>query len=261
MSKKMLTKILTAFGMIAVFLPCAIYGGWPLRIILGAIAVMTAHETASLTDGQQHLPMTALNSVFLLILLFTPKAYFIAIISIFLLILFGIELTDEKTTTDFVAYTFLIMCMMGIGLTCLRDLYDAGNGFLKFLYVALACFGCDTGAYFVGVFFGKHKLIPRVSPNKTWEGAFGGYVTGLVLSLVFGLMTLKMLPSSLIFAGSFLMPLTAQLGDLSFSSIKRRFGIKDFGNLFPGHGGALDRIDSIIFCLITFSGLLILWGF
>ena len=128
------------------------------------------------------------------------------------------------------------------------------------LYVCLACFMCDTGAYFFGVSLGKHKMIPEVSPNKTWEGSIGGYVTGLVVSLVYGLLVLKQLPSMLIIAGSVVLPLVAQVGDLSFSSIKRRFEIKDFSNLIPGHGGILDRIDSLVFCLMVFNSLMILFG-
>ena len=130
---------------------------------------------------------------------------------------------------------------------------------MMMLYVALATYMCDTGAYFFGVFFGKHKLIPRVSPNKTWEGSIGGYAVGAVISFVFGFFLIKDLPVSLLAVGSLTLPILAQLGDLSFSSVKRHFGIKDFGSLFPGHGGVLDRIDSLIFCLMWFNALLILW--
>ena len=107
---------------------------------------------------------------------------------------------------------------------------------------------------------GKHKMIPHVSPNKTWEGAIGGYLIAAAISTVFGLYVLTTLPSSLVITASLVLPFVAQVGDLSFSSIKRHFQIKDFGNLFPGHGGVLDRVDSIIFCLVVFNGLMILWG-
>jgi phosphatidate cytidylyltransferase len=103
-------------------------------------------------------------------------------------------------------------------------------------------------------------MIPRVSPNKTWEGSIGGWCTGAVMSFVFGMFFCTHLPVALRIAGSLILPAVAQIGDLSFSSIKRRFGIKDLGNLFPGHGGMLDRVDSIIFCLMVFNGLMILWG-
>jgi phosphatidate cytidylyltransferase len=78
-------------------------------------------------------------------------------------------------------------------------------------------------------------------------------------ALIYGLIALKNVPVSFVICGSIVLPLVAQIGDLSFSSIKRRFGIKDFGNFLPGHGGVLDRIDSIVFCLMCFNAMLILW--
>ncbi len=267
MSKKMLIKTLTALAMIAVVVPCIIAGSIPLKILLLAIAALAAHETASLGTQKAHPAMTVLNFVFLAAMMFASRQYYESIIAIYLVILFTIELAFESINTDYVAYTFLLMYLTSIAISCVVYLYTAypQSAMWYLLYIAFACFGCDTGAYFIGVFFGKHKMIPRISPNKTWEGSIGGYVTGLVLSLLFALLISRLqpdyhLPFGLTAAGSLLMPLTAQIGDLSFSSVKRRFGIKDFGNLFPGHGGVLDRVDSIIFCLITFSGLMILWG-
>jgi phosphatidate cytidylyltransferase len=104
-------------------------------------------------------------------------------------------------------------------------------------------------AYFTGVKYGKHKMIPRISPNKTWEGAFGGYVSGFAVSLVFGLIFLK-IPYYLTIFLSLTIPIVSQLGDLAFSSIKRHFDKKDFGSVFPGHGGVLDRLDSLLFTII-----------
>ena len=135
--------------------------------------------------------------------------------------------------------------------------------FIPPLYIAIACYGTDAFAYFTGVKFGKHKMIPRISPNKTWEGAIGGYVAGLVLSLIFGLSLLNFeaLPSHLIIFLSITLPIIAQLGDLSFSAIKRHYKLKDFGTIFPGHGGVLDRIDSLLFCIIyTYAVLIIYLG-
>ena len=116
----------------------------------------------------------------------------------------------------------------------------------------IAAFGCDTGAYFAGVTLGKHKLIPALSPKKTIEGSVGGILTATVLALLYGLWVQKsfvlegvnvlLLCGLTGFFGSFL----AQIGDLAASAMKRMTGIKDFGNLIPGHGGVLDRFDSVI---------------
>ena len=118
--------------------------------------------------------------------------------------------------------------------------------------VFIAAFGCDTGAYFVGITLGKHKLIPSLSPKKTIEGSIGGIVTATILALLYGLwmrhvlsiedINLLLLCGLTGFLGSFL----AQVGDLAASAMKRLTGLKDFGKLIPGHGGVLDRFDSVL---------------
>ena len=242
MNKKMLVKTLVALAMIAVVVPIVIIGGIPLQILLGVIAAMAAYETARLFDKNPYV-MAALGFGAIAGLYYVPASHLAAVIALWLVILFAIEM------------------LTGLAIRCVQQLYnDPSTAVYVLLYIACACFGCDTGAYFFGVFFGKHKMIPRVSPNKTWEGAVGGYATGAVMSFVWGLFFCAHLPVTLRLAGSLILPAVAQLGDLAFSSIKRRFGVKDLGNVFPGHGGILDRVDSIIFCLMVFNGLMILWG-
>lgn len=126
------------------------------------------------------------------------------------------------------------------------------HGKLLIWLVFITAFGCDTGAYFTGYFLGKHKLCPALSPKKTIEGSVGGVITATVLSVFYGLWINRYYPMGEVnvlllcgltgFFGSFL----AQIGDLAASSIKRQTGIKDYGNLMPGHGGVLDRFDSVI---------------
>lgn len=111
----------------------------------------------------------------------------------------------------------------------------------------------DSGAYFAGVFLGKHKLCPAISPKKTIEGAVGGLISGALGSLLIGLVflliykdvTINFLPLVII---GLINPIVSIIGDLAFSVIKRSCGIKDYGSIMPGHGGMLDRFDSIIFC-------------
>lgn len=103
------------------------------------------------------------------------------------------------------------------------------------------------------MFFGKHKLAPQLSPKKTVEGAIGGAVAAPVCAMLYGLIfqffVPGIIPSYPVLAlYGFLGSIISQLGDLSFSFIKREFGIKDYSNLLPGHGGILDRFDSVIFC-------------
>ena len=113
-------------------------------------------------------------------------------------------------------------------------------------------FVSDAFALFAGMAFGKHKLAPELSPQKTVEGAVGGFLGAVVCTVLYGAILqfgfdLKVNYLLLALYGA-LGSVVSQLGDLSFSYIKREYGIKDFGNIFPGHGGVLDRFDSVIFC-------------
>ena len=142
-----------------------------------------------------------------------------------------------------------------------------------FIYVVAGTFGNDMMAYFVGVFFGKHKMSPRVSPNKSWEGFFGGWILGGALAFGFAclvegcghpiLHTVRIFGENSMWWAivllSFSLPFVGVLGDFSFSLIKRYFGIKDYGRLLAAHGGVLDRVDSLIFCCILSSLLIVIF--
>jgi len=111
----------------------------------------------------------------------------------------------------------------------------------------LSTFAVDTGAYAVGKLFGRHKMAPKISPGKTWEGAVGGYVAGTATAIV--LHRLLDLPGTTLEVGflAFALPPIAMAGDLFESFLKRRMGIKDASGFIPGHGGFLDRLDSVLF--------------
>ena len=141
------------------------------------------------------------------------------------------------------------------------------DNLMSFFFIFYMCLGAclnDAFAYFVGVFFGKHKMNPRISPKKTWEGFFGGVLlTAAFLcgyAFIFAACGHPLLKGFLDFEHwyhvvvlSILIPLVSTLGDLVFSSIKRHYQIKDFSNLIPGHGGILDRLDSLMFAAITMA--------
>ena len=112
--------------------------------------------------------------------------------------------------------------------------------------VVITAFGTDICAYFAGVTMGKHKLCPVISPKKTWEGAIGGVAGSMILCLIFGLIFMKHAIALCLIVG-FLGSIISMFGDLTASIFKRKMGIKDYGNLIPGHGGILDRFDSILF--------------
>jgi phosphatidate cytidylyltransferase len=106
---------------------------------------------------------------------------------------------------------------------------------------------CDSAAYFIGKAYGKNKLFQRVSPNKTWEGAIAGFVFAILSFYAFGYFFLPNLPSVHAIILGFIVGTAGQIGDLSESQLKRDAEVKDSSNIIPGHGGVLDRFDSIMF--------------
>jgi phosphatidate cytidylyltransferase len=147
----------------------------------------------------------------------------------------------------FIGWAWTIAGILYLGwllsyLVAVRGLDDGRN----WVFLALfATFGSDTAAFFVGRALGRHKLAPHISPGKTWEGTIAGFFGAIIVSLLFT----TLLPISYwqaILLG-FLVSLFGQLGDLAESLLKRNMGVKDSGRLLPGHGGFLDRIDSILF--------------
>lgn len=163
------------------------------------------------------------------------------------------KLRFEKVCLCMVAGVLLpyLLC----ALVRIRAMYagvDPAQNSLGKYYILIAfiiAFSADSGAYFVGRALGKHKLAPVISPNKTVEGALGGVASAVALMLLYGLILDKSFGFDVIYwygiIYGVLGALISMLGDLSFSVIKRQVGIKDYGNLIPGHGGVLDRFDSI----------------
>lgn len=156
-----------------------------------------------------------------------------------------------------------------------QPVFKYGQSMFLMLYLLIAIFFNDIGAYITGMLFGKHKMTPRISPKKTWEGFIGGVVLSFLLSVTFGLVVahcgFPMLPIFTIDKWywvvliSAILPLIGVLGDLSFSAIKRQFGKKDYSNVLGPHGGVLDRIDSTLFGALALVILIIFitngWSF
>lgn len=243
--------------MILVALMCAV-GAWELLHAIGGEAgksllpltvpaaalvpvcvyLELAVETAELTALPQ-LPLTGLlGALFILALFFQ-----------------AIRRYDAQRAIPFSAVTGAIFAglVFPLMLSCLLRLRMVPFiGMLLVFFPLCISFGSDTFALFAGMLFGKHKLAPRVSPKKTVEGAIGGLVGGVIG------MGIMMFVGAWVIQDAFIGPrevllfglagsVISQIGDLSFSVIKREFGVKDYGHLLPGHGGILDRFDSVTF--------------
>lgn len=136
-------------------------------------------------------------------------------------------------------------------LSVLVGLKVLDNGKLYVLLPIIVAFLSDSGAYFAGMYLGKHKAFPHVSPNKTIEGCLGGLLCSVICMVIYGVILLLATDLKINFLYLIIYGIVGniatQLGDLSYSLIKRQYGIKDYGNLIPGHGGMLDRFDSMTF--------------
>ncbi len=154
----------------------------------------------------------------------------------------------KKNSIKNILYTLIGVAYIALPFSFLNLIAGTGEGFnsgmLLFMFSVL--WANDSGAYLVGSWIGKHKLVEKISPNKTWEGAIGGAIIGLVVALVlshvFGLLNY---PQTIILA--MLIIISGIFGDLTESLIKRNFEVKDSGKIMPGHGGFLDRFDSMLF--------------
>jgi len=136
-------------------------------------------------------------------------------------------------------------------LSCLISLKAMPYGHLFVLLPIISAFLTDSGAYFIGVAFGKRKAFPTISPNKTVEGCIGGLITGTLGIVIYGVILENATPLNVVIPAlmvyGIIGSIVTEFGDLAFSFIKRKCGIKDYGRLIPGHGGVLDRFDSMTF--------------
>lgn len=254
----MKTRIITGLVLIAVILPCVIFGGVSFQVLIGIVAGAAVFEMLSICDRPKaNIYLYPLVGLFVFYSLFFEGDLMISsdIIIIYMIVLLGCSMFDNGMNFQRLCYYFTTGVLVAMGLHMiyqLRLIY--GVDYL--IILALATFGTDTGAYFTGLMFGKHKLNPRLSPKKTIEGSLGGMLLGTVLSVAYAAYIQINIPL-LIFTGiCFILTITGQIGDLTFSSIKRTFEVKDYSQLLPGHGGVLDRFDSILFNAMVFGLLM-----
>ncbi len=267
----MKTRILTGLiAVVVILVPCiAFMHTVVLPIILGLFAAIAVHEVIKATGGKNNvlLALSCITAAAVPFLFhFNIEIPFMPVAVIYTLAYFIIMVPMHKKTTfnDVITALFAIVAIpSSISIfILLRDVYIANpekytksSGVFFILFAMFCAWMTDTFAYFSGKFLGKHKLCPNVSPNKTIEGAVGGVIGAIVMNLILFFVfdkfffTVHTLAWWQIIIISAVLSVISMFGDLSASIIKRNHGIKDFGKIFPGHGGVMDRIDSCLFVL------------
>lgn len=273
----MLKRIITGICLIAVAIPLLIFSDtWAFPCAIAFVSFVCVFEIIRCMGMHKKVVMTIPLYVFAVVFPFLLRgfkndAFFVAAIAVMAIIfyiayVFGwvifskgeIQYNDACTLCLTVFYILFALNMI----IYIRDYDRYMNGAYLYILIFIGAWVTDTFAYFTGVFLGKHKLVPDVSPKKTVEGAIGGTIFCAVAFVVFGvivgLIDKTAEPNYLYLAISgLLIAVISQAGDLIMSVIKRHYEIKDYGNILPGHGGMLDRLDSMLAVSLGVEGIII----
>ncbi|MET3575289.1 phosphatidate cytidylyltransferase [Bhargavaea ullalensis] len=254
----MKTRIITAVVAGLLFVPLVIIGGLPFTLAVFLLAAIGMYELLrmkhiSIASIPGLLAVLALFSFLLkphwadAVASFTGYTKIEVVYALVLLLLVYTVVVKNRFTFEHAAFTVLAMLYLGIGFYYLIITRDAGLEYIVFALIVVWL--TDTGAYFTGRAIGKRKLWPEISPNKTVEGFIGGIAAAVIAACIFQVF-MPVTHSYLILIGvTILASVMGQIGDLVESALKRYYGVKDSGKILPGHGGILDRFDSLLFVL------------
>lgn len=248
-------RVLTALVGVPLVIGLMYAGGWPFLVLLLAAAVGALYELyglARLAGIRPRVAFGLITGALLVLRAAVPAALPVAFaVVLVMLAVEPLRHRDDQSLAGLAATllgaVYPAACVGLIGSLRLSDSLTAPGAFYLTLSVFLLVWATDTFAYFVGRAVGKHPLAPRVSPKKTWEGAIGGAIGAVLVAVV---LRLTLLDGVLSWVDTVVVALicgvVGQLGDLAESKLKRSVGAKDSGNILPGHGGLLDRIDALI---------------
>ena len=259
----MKTRVLSAIIMIAIFIPLLIIGGKAFAIFMAILAIMGLYELIHIRESKKEFPFLMKMFAYIMVLFYTlthftsiefsyTMDYRVVAFMIFAFLIPMVFIHDFKKYNINDAL-FLIGSVLFIGLSFNLIIICRNYDISYVLYLLLITTLTDTFALFTGSLVGRHKLCPKVSPKKTVEGLIGGVFLGTFAAVAFYVTVINpTIPLITIISITLILALVGQLGDLVFSSIKRYYDKKDFSNLIPGHGGILDRFDSLIFVVLAF---------
>ena len=249
-------RVITAVVALIIFIPIVFLGGTLIEIAALALAVVAMSEVLIMKRILLVTP-EAIISILGTLFLVAPKSWMhdlpSQINTPFVSLIFAIALmvrvvfSKNRFNFDDAGVLTLTMLYIGFGFNMFVQARTVGLGML--MYLLLTVWSTDSGAYLVGRKIGKTKLAPQISPNKTWEGSIGGTVVAIIVGIIFsvtGLIHFGILATILM---TLFLSIAGQLGDLVESSLKRYYGVKDSGRILPGHGGILDRFDSLLLVL------------
>ncbi len=263
----MAVRIISSIIGLPILIALVLFGGIYLKIGILFVSLTGMYEFYKAVSGKI-MPIHFIGFLMAVIYIFSLNTKLINVdYRLFLmptiLLLFALMVFQYGKVNIFdCAVTFTGFFYIAFMLSNIFLIKELENGQYYVWLVFICAFCSDIGAYFTGVTFGKHKLTPVLSPNKTWEGAIGGVVFTALMTALFVFVISKIYNFEInnlsvlifFFIGS-IGSIFAQIGDLTASSIKRHVNIKDFGHIIPGHGGALDRFDSVLFTAPTIYAL------
>lgn len=252
-----LTRILTGVIGLPIVAIILIFGNvYVIDVLFAIVALISIYEY--LQAFKDYKPVKWIGYLSCILIAFIhviPKEYWLftiamTIVSVIMILFIHVIISNMKTSIKDIMITFFGICYITFFLAFIPLIYGLEQGKYLIWFLLIAAWGTDTCAYFVGIKFGKHKFT-QISPKKSIEGCIGGTIGSIVIALIytFAINKLCNLNISYLYIPiiTFILSICSQIGDLSASTIKRSVNIKDFGKIIPGHGGILDRIDSIIF--------------
>jgi len=251
-----MTRILTALVLIPLVVWVVLAGPqWSLLTIMALVGLIAFHEFDNIAGAQGIAKSGGVGMAAGLVLLFTPEPAWMSIV-ILAVVLMVVELrqVDFSKAMPGAATALLGVVYIFGAWRCAIALRLINPHWL--MIALLVSWAGDTAALYVGRTLGRHKLAPRVSPSKTWEGSIGSVVGGVLAAGIYAHYLIPSAPPWLVLAVSAAGNIAGQLGDLCESAFKRGAGVKDSGTTLPGHGGWLDRIDSSLFSIPIVYALL-----